>query len=87
MVIVSSALFNGIMFEVFSQLDRRTFVQVGAGLFVFLILLSGFFYAVFVFSPAQIADAKGSWTDWVIRYALFLVGSLVGISVLGAVRR
>jgi hypothetical protein len=67
MVIVSSALFNGIMFEVFSQLDRSTFVEAGAGLFVFLILLSGIFYALFVFSPAQIADARGSWTDWVIR--------------------
>lgn len=83
--LVSSAVFNGLMFEVFSEIDKRTLVQAGVGLPVFLLLASGMFYAFFIFAPSQIADTRGSWPEWAVRYGLFVVASVVGVSVIGAV--
>ncbi len=84
--LVSSAVFNGLMFEVFSEVDRSTLVAAGIGLPVFLLLASVMFYAFFIFAPSQIADPKGTWVDWAVRYGSFVVASVVGISVIGAMR-
>lgn len=86
MSIVGSAVFNGIMFEMFSTIERAAFVDVGVGLLLFLLMMSALFYFVFIFSPSQIADAGGSWLDWGARYALFFAGSIIGITMLGANR-
>lgn len=55
--------------------------------FVLLMILGGLaaFYAMLVVAPRELADPEDAGFRWVIRFALFLVASLVGIGWLTAV--
>ena len=84
MALVASMVFSGMMYELFSQIDAAVLIQASVGLAVFVLLYSAGFYLFFIFAPAQIATAGGSWTDWGVRYGSFVVASIIGISVLGS---
>jgi hypothetical protein len=54
--------------------------------FVVLMIVGGLaaFYAMLVVAPRQLADPEDAGFRWVIRFALFLMASLVGIGWLSA---
>ncbi|HET9457973.1 MAG TPA: hypothetical protein VFO78_11560 [Candidatus Limnocylindrales bacterium] len=60
-------------------------VLVGLGLVVGLfVLIAAPFYAMLVFAPRRLAEPEGSPLAWLLRFALFTFGSLLGISWLAA---
>jgi len=89
-VLLSAGMFDRTMADVFDSFDVGDLI--GGGLdpsmlvlvFVLLVLFSLPFYAMLVFAPRQIAESEGTWLTWAARYALFLVGAVVGVSWLRA---
>ena len=51
------------------------------------VLASAPFYAVLVFAPRMLADREGTVVAWLARYAVFLVGSIVGVEWLATLGR
>jgi hypothetical protein len=50
----------------------------------FLVVFSAVYYAMLVFAPRQVAEREGGPITWVVRYAAFLAGVLLGVGWLGA---
>ena len=51
--------------------------QLAAG--GFLVAFSGVFSVMLIFAPRQVAEREGGVVTWLVRYALFAVGVIVGL--------
>jgi hypothetical protein len=91
--LVCAAYFNGFAAVFLEGLDiRSAFAAAPAAgasfaLFILGMVLAGMaaFYAMFVVAPRELADPEDSCVRWVIRFALFVVASLLGVGWLGLV--
>ena len=45
----------------------------------FFLAFSGVYYAMLVYAPRQVAEREGGPVTWVVRYALFVAGTLLGV--------
>jgi hypothetical protein len=97
-ILVAAGLFNGTMASIapgptdladvlgggLAEAGENA-VLVGLGLVVGLfVLFAAPFYAMLVFAPRRLAEPEGSPLTWLLRFALFSLGSLLGIGWLAA---
>lgn len=87
-VFLAAGVFNATMAEIspglgfapLTGVDLATALQ-GLALTVGLIAVFGsVFYAMLVFAPRQVANPEGTTAGWLVRYALFVAGTVVGSS-------
>ena len=45
-----------------------------------LVAFSGVYYLMLIYAPRQIAEPEGGLRTWLLRYAVFLVSVVVGVS-------
>ncbi len=90
-ILIAGTVFGGMVADVSSLFDYRALLgdpttspSAYLGLLGLDVLFSAFFYLAFVFAPRMVAEAEGSWTAWLARYALFLGATIVSVSFLGA---
>ena len=92
-ILVCASLFNGFAALFLEGLNIDAIVgsspagDVGFVLFVLTLILGGMaaFYAMFVVAPRELADPEDSGPRWVIRFALYVAASLLGIGWLAVI--
>ena len=84
-VLLAGGFFDDTVGGLFGALDPGGLLgsapdAAGVALVVGLaVLMSAPFYALLVFAPRILADREGSVAAWVVRYVVFLAGSLGGV--------
>ncbi len=92
-ILVAASVFGGMVSDMADLFDFRGLIgdptagpQAYLGLLGLQVLFSGFFYLAFILAPRMVAEAEGTWRAWFVRYAVFLVATIVGVTFLGAGR-
>lgn len=92
-VLVAAAYFNGFAALFLQGLDIRSAVasspggDIGFAVFILFLVLAGMaaFYAMFVVAPRELAEPNESGPRWVVRFALYLAASLLGVGWLAVI--
>ena len=90
-ILVTAGFFNSFAAVFLEELDLRSTIGsfppggLSLVLTVLGLVLAGMaaFYAMFVVAPRELADPEDSGPRWVIRFALFVASSVLGIGWLG----
>lgn len=92
-ILVSATYFNGFAAAVVKGLDVNAAINaspsgdIGFAAFILFMVLAGMavFYTMLVVAPRELADPEASGPRWALRFALFVVASLLGVGWLSAV--
>jgi hypothetical protein len=92
-LLAATSMFNGIVGSIAGALDIRDIGrELAAGDIVLvlfaaavLLLAIGVFYVLLVFAPRQVAETEGTWHEWRVRFALFVLATVLGVILAGAV--
>jgi hypothetical protein len=86
MILACSSLFAGTMvqiapvFDVARLFQSQASTQGGFFIVVFLpVAAAAVFYTMLIFAPRQLAESEGSWGEWSLRFAVFMVGTVISV--------
>ena len=80
MAVSGSGVLSRLTLGLMNEIDSDAWLANGLSIGVFFAFCSAVFYLTFVIAPTAITERSGRWSEWTIRYLVYVATLAIGVA-------